>query len=208
MVRACDVDAAVSLGADAVGFVFYPSSPRALDAPEARALRARLPSFVRAVGLFVNDPPERVARIASEVGLDVLQLHGDESPEHCARAARAAGGLPWWRAVRMRGRSDLLESSAAYAGAECLLLDAFSDGFGGSGRRFDWDWAAPVTDAHGRPVRRVLAGGLDAANVGPASAAAQAWGVDVSSGVEVSRGVKNLAKIRAFVQAAKATAAV
>ena len=202
MVRPQDVDAAVALGADAVGFVFYPRSPRAVDAAQARALRARLPSFVRAVGLFVNDSAARIAQVAAEAGLDVLQLHGDESPEACAQASRAAGGLPWWRAVRMRGRGDLLESSVAHQGAECLLLDAFSDGYGGSGQRFDWDWAAPLSDAAGRPVRRVLAGGLEAGSVGAAIERVAPFAVDVSSGIQgATAREKDPARMHDFVAA-------
>lgn len=201
LVRAADVDAAVALGVDAIRLVFYARSPRALAVAEARALRSRLPSFVQAVGLFVDEPPERVGEVAREVGLDVLQLHGGESPEACERAAAAAGGLPWWRAVRMRGRADLLESAALYDRAECLLLDAHTDAFGGSGTTFDWDWALPV-QAAGGPVRRILAGGLAPATVASAVARAAPFAVDVSSGIQgATAREKDAARMHDFVAA-------
>ena len=203
LVRAADVDAAVALGVDAVGFVFYPRSPRHLSVDEARALRARLPSFVQAVGLFVDESPQRIGQVAAAVGLDVLQLHGNETPEACGQASLAAGGLPWWRAVRMRARSDLLESTAAYPQAECLLLDAYSDGYGGSGKRFDWAWAAPIADPAGRPVRCILSGGLDAVTVGQAIAQVAPFAVDVSSGIQgADPRTKDAARMHDFVAAA------
>ncbi|RPH40875.1 MAG: phosphoribosylanthranilate isomerase, partial [Burkholderiales bacterium] len=139
LVRPGDVDDAVAIGADAIGFVFYPKSPRALTPEAAAALRRRLPSFVSAVGLFVDAPREAVESTAASVGLDVLQLHGDESPEIGVGLGTACG-LPWWKAIRMRPETDLLSSSATFGAAECLVLDAFSDGYGGSGRTFDWSW--------------------------------------------------------------------
>ena len=202
LVRSEDVDAAVALGADAVGLVFYPRSPRALDTDEARRLRRRLPSFVRAVGLFVNDPPERIARVAHEVGLDVLQLHGDESPDACAEAAREAGDLPWWRAVRMRSPGDLIESRVAYAGAECLLLDAWSEGYGGSGHGFDWSWIAPQAVGS---TRCILSGGLGAEVVAEAIERVAPFAVDVSTGIQgASPREKDAAKMERFVAAVAA----
>lgn len=182
LVRPEDVDTAVALGVDAIGFVFYPKSPRALSAAEAAALRRRLPSFVSAVGLFVNAEPERVAATSREAGLDVLQFHGDETPETCLDAARRAGDLPWWRAVRMRSQADLLESGQLFHAAECLLLDAWTDAFGGSGRRFDWSWVPPTSARAGR--RLILSGGLDADSVQDAIDVVQPFGVDVSSGIQ------------------------
>ena len=195
MVRGEDVDAAVALGADAVGLVLWPRSPRALDVDAARALRRRLPSFVAAVGLFVNEPADAIAQAASRVGLDALQLHGDESPDECVRAG-AMTGLPWWRAVRMRGEGDLIESAASFSQAECLVLDTWSEGYGGSGKRFDWRWAqlhaAPAPDGRpGLPARMgaaaprvVLSGGLDAGSVGQAVLQVGPFAVDVSSGIQ------------------------
>ncbi len=178
LVRPGDVDDAIAIGADAIGFVFYPKSPRALAAGEAAALRRRLPSWVSAVGLFVNASGESVAAVAREVGLDVLQFHGDETPGIAAEAA-AAAGLPWWKAFRMRPETDLLSSSGSFGAAECLVLDAFSDGFGGSGRTFDWSWIPP-----GLPARIVLSGGLDAASVADAIGRVRPFAVDVSSGIQ------------------------
>jgi phosphoribosylanthranilate isomerase len=178
LVRPGDVDDAVAIGADAIGFVFYPKSPRALAPIEAASLRRRLPSWVAAVGLFVNAPCETVAATAGEVGLDVLQLHGDETPGTAAEAGLAAG-LPWWKAFRMRAQTDLLSSSRSFGDAECLVLDAFSEGYGGSGRTFDWSWIPP-----GLPARIVLSGGLDASSVADAIGRVGPFAVDVSSGIQ------------------------
>ncbi len=177
LVRAQDVDVAVNLGVDAIGFVFYPRSPRALAPEAARDLRRRLPSYVSAVGLFVNEEPARVREIAGQVGLDVLQFHGDESAAQCAQSRPA--DVPFWRAVRMREPGDLLESERVFDGAEAFLLDAFSDGYGGSGQRFDWSWIPPVRH---RPL--ILSGGLDADSVGAAIRQVRPTMVDVSSGIQ------------------------
>jgi phosphoribosylanthranilate isomerase len=177
LVRPEDVDAAVALGVDAVGFVFYARSPRHVDAEAALALRRRLPSWVGAVGLFVNDAPETVSQAAAQVGLDVLQFHGDETPEDCARAC--AGRLPYWRAVRMRGPGDLLESADRFGAAEALLLDAYSEAYGGTGKRFDWSW---IPRGFERPL--ILSGGLGPESVGEAITSVRPAWVDVSSGIQ------------------------
>jgi len=180
LVRAADVDAAVSLGADLVGFVFYARSPRAVDVQTAAMLRGRLPSYVGAVGLFVNEVPARAAQIAGAARLDLLQFHGDESPAQCAATARRAG-LPWWRALRVGdgdGRS-LLESLACYQEAEAVLLDADSKSYGGSGHAFDW---SRVPTGQDRPI--VLAGGLTPETVGEGIARLNPVAVDVSSGIQ------------------------
>jgi phosphoribosylanthranilate isomerase len=195
LVRPEDVDTAVALGVDAVGFVFYPKSPRLLATGEAAQLRRRLPSYVCAVGLFVNEDETQVRAIAGEVGLDVLQLHGDETPEYCARAC--SDRLAYWKAVRMRGPGDLLESLARFGAAEALLLDSFSEGFGGSGQRFDWSW---IPQRRGRPL--VMSGGLDASTVGAAIARVRPMAVDVSSGIQGSDArTKDRAKMEQFVDA-------
>ena len=177
LVRDEDVDAAVALGADAVGFVFYPRSPRYVAVADALRMRRRLPSWVSAVGLFVNEAPFRVAEMAAQAGLDVVQFHGDESPEDCASAC--AGRLPYWRAVRMRGPGDLLESADRFGAAEALLLDAFSDSYGGTGKRFDWSW---IPQGFSRPL--ILSGGLGPESVGDAIVRVRPTGVDVSSGIQ------------------------
>jgi phosphoribosylanthranilate isomerase len=176
-VQASDVDLAVSLGVDAIGFVFYRRSPRAIDADQALALRRRLPSWVAAVGLFVDEDPAQVARIVGTVGLDVLQFHGTETPAQCR--ASLPVGLPYWRAVRMRGPADLLESTRQFGDAEAFLVDSFSDSFGGTGKRFDWSWLAA-----GRPERLILSGGLDDTCVEQAILGVAPCMVDVSSGIQ------------------------
>jgi phosphoribosylanthranilate isomerase len=192
LVRASDVDLAVALGVDAIGLVFYTGSPRHLDATAAAALRRRLPSFVSAVGLFVDAEPGLVRQTAAAVGLDAIQFHGNESPERCA-----AAGYPFWKAVRMRAQSDLLESARSFAAAECLLLDSFSEGFGGSGRTFDWSWIP-----RGVPARLILSGGLDAESVGPAIRTVAPFAVDVSSGIQgATPREKDPARMERFVSA-------
>lgn len=176
LVRADDVDTAVSLGVDAVGFVFYPKSPRFLTPVAARELRRRLPSWVMAVGLVVNETADAVRQLRAQVGLDVVQFHGDERPALCVEAA---GDIPWWRAVRMRSPGDLLESSESYLGAEALLVDSFHAGYGGSGKSFDWSWLPAE-----RAIPLILSGGLDPDTVGSAIAQVAPFAVDVSSGIQ------------------------
>jgi phosphoribosylanthranilate isomerase len=196
LVRPGDVDDAVALGVDAIGFVFYPRSPRALASDDAAALRRRLPSFVASVGLFVNAPVAEVAATAARVGLDAIQLHGDETPEDAAGIA-AATDRPWWKAIRMRPETDLLSSARSFGAAECLLLDAFSDGYGGSGKTFDWSWIPS-----GLPARIVMSGGLDAGTVAEAIARTSPFAVDVSSGIQGSDPrTKDRARMERFVAA-------
>jgi phosphoribosylanthranilate isomerase len=135
LVEPADLDCAVALGVDAVGFVFYERSARAVTQQQALSLRRRLPSFVSAVGLFVNAAPHDVRHISDAVGLDVIQFHGDEPLAACLQSVRP--GQPWWRAVRMRGPADLLESVGSYQGCEAFLLDAFTDAYGGAGHAFE-----------------------------------------------------------------------
>ena len=176
LVRPADVDDAVALGVDAIGFVFYPKSPRALDAEQAALLLRRLPSWVSAVGLFVNDAVETVRSVAGQVGLDVIQFHGDETAQHCEQAGLAH---VWWRAVRMRAAGDLLSSFDDFSGAEALLVDSFHAGYGGSGLSFDWSWIPAV-----RPRPLVLSGGLGPASVAEAIERVAPVAVDVSSGIQ------------------------
>ena len=178
-VRERDVDDAVALGVDAVGFVFYPRSPRAIDVALAAALRRRLPSYVCAVGLFVNEDPAIVRQVGAAVGLDVIQFHGDETATQCRESLMP--GLPYWRAVRMRSSNDLLESSLRFDDAEAFLLDAFSDAFGGTGTRFDWSW---IPTARKAPL--ILSGGLDEHSVTQAIRQVSPTMVDVSSGIQGS----------------------
>lgn len=176
-VRPSDVDDAVALGVDAIGFVFYARSPRAIDAQQAAALRRRLPSYVSAVGLFVNEDPAVVRQVTDSVGLDVIQFHGDETPAQCREGVLSS--VPYWRAVRMRSPDDLLESSLRFDDAEAFLLDAFSEAFGGTGTRFDWSWI-PAT----RKAPLILSGGLDEHSVAQAIRQVSPTMVDVSSGIQ------------------------
>lgn len=185
---------AAQAGADAIGLVFHPTSPRAVDAGRAQAIAAAVPPFVTVVGLFVNHDAQAVRDILARVPLAMLQFHGDEPPEFCDQF-----GLPWLRAVRMGPGVDLLEWRERFSRAAGLLLDAHVAGqFGGTGIGFDWSLVpAPLA----RSV--VLSGGLDAGNVGRAIHALRPWAVDVSSGVEVQRGVKDAARIEEFMRSVK-----
>ena len=197
LTRRQDVAAAVEAGADALGFVFYPPSPRNVSPEQAAELAALLPPFVTAVGLFVDPQAEFVAEILRRVPLQLLQFHGDEHDARCAALAAVPGTgyrLPWIKAARMRPGVDLLEFSASHPGARALLLDSFAAGYGGSGKTFDWS-LVPSGVKH--PL--VLSGGLDPGNVGEAVRRLRPWAVDVSSGVEMEKGIKDAAKIAAFI---------
>ncbi len=184
---------AVHAGADALGFVFYPKSPRCIDPEQARTIISALPPFVSAVGLFVNEGQKRIHEIASFSGIDVIQLHGDEAPQDCV-----VNGYRVVKALRVRDQDSL--SAADRYGVSALLLDAWApDQYGGTGRTFNWQLAARL--AARRPV--VLAGGLTPENVAQAIAAVHPYGVDVSSGVESSPGRKDPAKLAAFIANAK-----
>ncbi len=205
LTRAEDVSAAVAAGADAIGLVFYPPSPRHVSAEQAARLVAMLPPFVAAVGLFVNASADEVARVVDTVPLAVLQFHGDESPAHCAQTA-AAVRRPFLRAIRVRPETtaeDLLESQLAYRSASpwfCgLLLDTWSEAYGGTGKVFDWS-LIPADIAH----QAVLSGGLNAQNVTDAVRRVRPHAVDVSTGIEVARGVKDAALMQAFAAAVRA----
>ena len=191
--RESDVEAAVEAGADAIGLVFFAPSPRHLSVSRAAELARALPAFVTPVGLFVNAAlPEVEAAVAAIPGL-MLQFHGDETPGFCARFAR-----PYLKAVRMVPGVDLLDSSRRFASAQALLLDAPVEAYGGGGKVFDWS-LVPASVA--RPV--VLSGGLHAGNVIPGIQQVRPWAVDVSSGVESTRGVKDAALIRGFCEAVR-----
>jgi phosphoribosylanthranilate isomerase len=194
LTRVQDVDSAVQAGADAVGFVFYAASPRQVSVAQAIELARRLPPFVTPVGLFVNASAQEIENTLGALPQLVPQFHGDESPLECARHGR-----PYLRAARMRPGFDLLDFCASHPHAQALLLDAFVDGFGGSGKVFDWSLVPPGVP---RPV--VLSGGLHAANVAEGIARVRPWAVDVSSGVESSKGIKDAAAIRRFCEAVRA----
>ena len=189
LTRAQDVRAAVDHGADAIGFVFYASSPRAVSIAQAAALVALLPPFVASVGLFVNATEDDINCVLERVPLQLLQFHGDEAEADCARFGR-----PWIKAARMRAGVDLVEFASLHPGASGILVDAFVEGYGGGGKTFDWSL---IPRGFGRPL--VLSGGLDADNVVDAVRRIRPWAVDVSSGVESDKGIKDTAKIAAFI---------
>ena len=189
LTRAQDVRAAVAHGADAIGFVFYASSPRAVSIAQAAALVALLPPFVVSVGLFVNATEDDINCVLERVPLQLLQFHGDEAEADCARFGR-----PWIKAARMRAGVDLVEFASFHPGASGVLVDAFVEGYGGGGKTFDWSL---IPQGFGRPL--VLSGGLDADNVVDAVRRIRPWAVDVSSGVESDKGIKDTAKIAAFI---------
>jgi len=194
LTREEDVDAAVAAGADAIGFVFYPPSPRYVLPQRAAELARRIPPFVEVVGLFVNEAPEVVQAVCREVPINLLQFHGDEDPAYCRQFAR-----PYLRAARVRPGLDLVEFARAFPERRGLLLDAFVEGYGGGGHVFDWTLIPPDLPGH-----LVLSGGLDAGNVGDAVQRVRPAAVDVSSGVEAGKGIKDHAKIAAFVAAVRA----
>lgn len=187
-----DAMLAARLGADALGFNLWPGSKRHLDADAARAIVDRLPPFVTAVGVFVNQPRAEVLSLAARAGVAVAQLHGDEPPALCA-----ALRVPVVKAIRVAGANDL----AALASYEvrAFLLDSASAGYGGSGVAFDWSLAAEVA----RELPVLLAGGLRPENVAEAVRAVRPLAVDVASGVEQSPGVKDLGRMEAFIRNAK-----
>jgi len=189
--RAEDGIAAARLGADAIGLVFYPASARYLNLDRAAEIARAVPPFVSKVGLFVNPDSAAVERTLDRIPLDYLQFHGDETPEFCARFDR-----PHIKAIRVRQGADLLQYAMAFRSAAGLLLDAFVEGVpGGTGIAFDWNLIPANLSL---PI--VLSGGLDATNVAEAVRKVRPWAVDVSSGVEATRGVKDAAKIEQFIQ--------
>ena len=191
--RATDAQAAVQAGADAIGLVFYPPSPRFLQLDQARALRDAVPPFVSTVALFVNAPAAQVCEVLERVRPSMLQFHGEETPAFCAQF-----DAPWIKACRVRsGVSsgvNLLEYLRPFSGAAGWLLDSHVEEYGGVGERFDWSL---VPAGLGRPL--VLSGGLTIANVGEAVRRVRPWAVDVSSGVESAKGIKDAAMIAAFI---------
>ena len=184
-----DARAAAAAGADAVGLVFYPPSPRFLSVERAREIRDALPPFVQSVALFVNPDAAQVAQVIGRVQPGLLQFHGEESPEFCGQF-----GLPYLKACRVAQGVDLLEYLRPFAAASGWLLDAHVEEYGGVGASFDWSL---VPEALARPL--VLSGGLTKDNVGEAVRRVRPWAVDVSSGVETAKGVKNAARIAAFI---------
>jgi phosphoribosylanthranilate isomerase len=194
--RAQDAEAVARLGADALGMVFYGNSPRHVTAPQAARLIRSVPPFVTVVGLFVNPSEQEVRDVLEQVPLDGLQFHGEEAPEFCA-----AFGRPYLKAIRVRPGVDLLQYAVRYAGAQGLLLDAFVEGVhGGTGAAFDW-----TLIPRDLPLPLILSGGLDPGNVAQAMRQVRPYAVDVSSGVEAAKGIKDAAKVAAFINEVKRT---
>jgi len=183
--------AAAQAGADAIGLVFAPASPRRVSAEQAADIAAALPPFVSCVALFVDPGAAQVRAVLKTFRPDLLQFHGDEPPDFCA-----AFGLPYLKAVRVRPGTDLLQYAALYAGARGLLLDAYHpDSHGGTGQRFDWDLIP-----RNLPRPFILAGGLNPNNVAAAVRRVRPWAVDVSSGVEIAKGIKDAGLIARFIR--------
>ena len=192
--REQDMFAAADAGADALGFVFYAPSPRNLDVAAATGLMARVPAFVTTVALFVDADPELVETVVEHTSVDLLQFHGDEPVDYCRNFGR-----PYIKAVRMKKQTELPEMVKKYQDAQALLVDSYSPtAAGGTGETFDWDHIPP-----GIEMPLVLAGGLDPENVGAAIQQVRPHAVDVSSGVEQDKGIKDAAKVAAFIEAVR-----
>jgi phosphoribosylanthranilate isomerase len=192
--RSKDGLAAAEAGTDAIGLVFYAKSPRNVGLDQAAGIVRVLPPFVTTVALFVNPQPSEVEAVLRQVRPDVLQFHGEETPEFCR-----SFGVPYLKAARVRPQTDLLQFAAIYADAQGLLLDAWSEaGHGGTGERFDWN----MIPNH-LPKSVILAGGLSSANVRHAIGLVHPWAVDVSSGIEIAKGIKDAALIAAFMKEVK-----
>ncbi len=192
--REQDVSSVAEYGADALGLVFYEKSPRHVSVQLAAQLARSVPPFLTVVGLFVNPSVDYVREVLAKVPLDVLQFHGEEEPQFCRQF-----GKPYLKAIRVKPGLDLVECAARYAGAQGLLLDAFVEGTqGGTGESFDW-----ALIPHDLPLPVILSGGLRAGNVAAAIRQVRPYAVDVSSGVEAAKGIKDAAKIAAFVNEVK-----
>ena len=191
LTRVRDVQAVANSGADALGLVFYDKSPRYVTAHHASQLVQALPPFITVVGLFVNAEATFVHNVIDHVPLSVLQFHGNESPEFCMQF-----GKPYLKAIRVKSGVDLLQCAMRFHTAQGLLLDAYVEGIeGGTGSSFDWSL---IPSKLSLPV--ILSGGLHADNVGEAIKQVRPYAVDVSSGVEVAKGIKDAAKIAAFIK--------
>lgn len=192
--RVEDALAAAAAGADAIGLVFYAKSPRAVDVEQAREILAALPPFVTTVGLFVDAERSELERILASVPLDLLQFHGDESVQQCEMFGR-----PYIKALRVKAGDDIAAQVARYPSAQGILLDAYVEGVpGGTGEAFDWSL---IPQALSNPL--ILAGGLRPDNVAEAVSRVRPYAVDVSGGVEASKGVKDVEKVGAFIRAAR-----
>ena len=191
--RPADARAAAEAGADAIGLVFYPPSPRFLSVERAREVRDALPPFVQTVALFVNPDAAQVSQVIGRVHPAMLQFHGEETPDFCVQF-----GLPFVKACRLKPGVDVLGYFRQFAGAAAWLVDSFVPEYGGVGESFDWSLVpAALRDVGDKPL--ILSGGLTRDNVAEALRRVRPWGVDVSSGVESAKGIKDTAKMAAFI---------
>ena len=187
-----DAISAVNAGADAIGLVFYATSPRFVTIEQAQQIVAAIPPFVAVVALFVNALPTEIKTVLAQVRIDIVQFHGDETPSDCEQIK-----LPYYKAIRVKADTNLLQYEVEFSSAKALLLDTYSDAaFGGTGQVFDWGL---IPRSLTKSV--ILAGGLTAENVALGIKQVRPYAVDVSGGVEQSKGVKDVAKIAAFMHA-------
>ena len=194
--RVEDVHAVANAGCDAIGFVFYPPSPRHVNLEQAEILIRAIPAYVQAVGLFVNSHADEIQAILNKVPLDILQFHGDETPEQCQAIAQQVGRR-WYKAIQVQPDLDVIAEIQRYqdAGASAVLLDAWHpDLKGGTGHSFDWDTFPKLN------IPLILAGGLNPDNIEQAILTTQAYAVDVSGGVESAKGIKDQQLIERFMQ--------
>lgn len=194
--RVEDVHAVANAGCDAIGFVFYPPSPRHVTLEQAEILIQSVPAYVQAVGLFVNSRADEIQAILNKVPLDILQFHGDETPEQCQAIAQQVGRR-WYKAIQVKPDLDAVAEIQGYqdAGASAVLLDAWHpDLKGGTGHSFDWDTFPKLN------IPLILAGGLNPDNIEQAILTTQAYAVDVSGGVESAKGIKDQQLIERFMQ--------
>ncbi|WP_441375123.1 phosphoribosylanthranilate isomerase [Acinetobacter lwoffii] len=194
--RIQDINSVVHAGADAIGLVFYPPSPRHVNIEQAQGLLQNIPAYVQVVGLFVNATADEIAAVLKQVPLDILQFHGDESPEQCQAIARQVGRR-WYKAIQVKPDLDVVAEIQHYqtAGGSAVLLDAWHpDLKGGTGHSFDWDTFPKLN------IPLILAGGLNPDNIEQAILTTQAYAVDVSGGVESAKGIKDQQLIERFMQ--------
>lgn len=194
--RVEDVHAVANAGCDAIGFVFYPPSPRHVTLEQAEILTQSVPAYVQAVGLFVNSHADEIQAILNKIPLDILQFHGDETPEQCQAIAQQVGRR-WYKAIQVKPDLDAVAEIQGYqdAGASAVLLDAWHpDLKGGTGHSFDWDTFPKLN------IPLILAGGLNPDNIEQAILTTQAYAVDVSGGVESAKGIKDQQLIERFMQ--------
>ena len=194
--RVEDVHAVANAGCDAIGFVFYPPSPRHVTLEQAEILIQSVPAYVQAVGLFVNSHADEIQAILNKIPLDILQFHGDETPEQCQAIAQQVGRR-WYKAIQVKPDLNVVAEIQRYqdAGASAVLLDAWHpDLKGGTGHSFDWDTFPKLN------IPLILAGGLNPDNIEQAILTTQAYAVDVSGGVESAKGIKDQQLIEHFMQ--------